>query len=97
MSGPFFRVINKYFTSNGSDSQPYDARLNGNGWCPNNDTSNPAWLQVEFGTDVNITSMLIDVGVTSILINASMPNNSYRGNITVEYCSNNMCSGQFVR
>lgn len=96
LSGHFYRVIDEYFTSSGSldvDHQPYDARLyrHSQGWCTNTSESNDnitdlPWLQVEFGTSINITS--ISIG------GASYGNNAFTfvDEFDLKYCSNNICN-----
>lgn len=89
LNGTLYRVINKYFTASGSldeSHQPYEARLNGSGWCANKQGFNifNPWLQIEFGADVKINRITI--------MGADLDNtSSYVSHFKLEYCINNAC------
>ena len=59
ISGSIYRVPDQFFEADSVDSRftPEQARLEGDSWCSNNLTpsSDPPWLQVTFGMDVNIS------------------------------------------
>lgn len=62
LTGTIYRVVDRYWTASGSLNStypPYEARLNGNGWCANRQGFSIPWLQVEFGTPVLISSFEI--------------------------------------
>ena len=87
LDGALYRVIDNYFTASGSlneSHQPYEARLNGSGWCANEQGFNifDPWLQVEFGTDVKINRITI--------MGAELDKTlSYVSHFQLEYCNHN--------